>query len=69
MHEGTSTRSDCRIIDLSEDLSLFKNLNSSKGSDYLKHLPESNYSQVLSYFVLQDGVKFAEYYNPEKMNR
>lgn len=65
VQDGTS-QSDCRIIDLSEDLLPAENFNNNNGSKYLLNITKHIYHQVLSYVVLEDGLKIADYYNLEQ---
>jgi hypothetical protein len=58
--------SDCKIIDLSKDLLLSENFNSNNASTHMLNITKSRYPRVVSYLVLVDGMKTAEYYNFEQ---
>jgi CubicO group peptidase (beta-lactamase class C family) len=56
----------CRIADLSQDLSPSEKYNNNSGSNRMVNITKLSYPQVLSYVVLEDGLKCAEYYNVEQ---
>ncbi len=61
-----AVQSDPQIVDLSKDLLPAENYNNNNGSSFLLNITKSKYPQVLSYVVLENSLKVAEYYNSEQ---